>query len=719
MVLIVTVSCMAPGFVSANSVTSYNTVVAANTGTILTEGSEWGGADIYTDAPSQARPTTTGEVVIEYKLQNASRFLLRTAQNAGFAAPVLSIEASYDGVNYQPINAVTEAFDPYTVTNGWSIQKINYSFESQEQTIKSIRITRIAMDLDWYFSIADLQYELVTYTYNTTVAANAGTILTEGSEWGGADIYTGAPAQARPTTTGEVVIEYKLHNASRFLLRTAQNAGFATPVLTIEASYDGENYQPINTVVDAFEPYTVTNGWSIQKINYSFESQEQTIKSIRITRSVMDSDWYFSIADLQYESVPYTYNTTVAANAGTILTENAAWMMSDFYKDVDPTQQFGITMNDPVTFVYNNLNISRFAFVTAQHNNIPEVLSFEVSYDGRSYEAVDVKADLIETYTSGAGYPAKKIDYSFDAINKVIKSIRVTKAQSHSIWYFAAVSLKYEAVPRVYDVAVSPDKGEILTGGFTWSEVGTGYYPDEMAWVITDSENAVTVQYDNVCATEFMVRATELQGLAVPLLSFEVSYDGTNFVPVNVERVALGQVQSFGPLNVVNYISPVFDTPVKSVRFTRQTCYGDVYQRFTMVDLQYNLPIRANEYTIADNLVKGVTSDTCVADFLADFDCIYDTAVVDKNQNVIGDTGLVGTGMVLKCVSGENTVLEYTILVDSDINGDGSFTADDITEIRKALLDCVTFDKAQNLVADMNGDGKVSILDFISIKKKL
>ena len=63
------------------------------------------------------------------------------------------------------------------------------------------------------------------------------------------------------------------------------------------------------------------------------------------------------------------------------------------------------------------------------------------------------------------------------------------------------------------------------------------------------------------------------------------------------------------------------------------------------------------------------------------------------------------------------TVNPYDFKIVGDVNGDGKVSVLDATEIQKYLAGTVKFDDGQKAVGDVNGDGVISVTDATVIQK--
>ena len=96
----------------------------------------------------------------------------------------------------------------------------------------------------------------------------------------------------------------------------------------------------------------------------------------------------------------------------------------------------------------------------------------------------------------------------------------------------------------------------------------------------------------------------------------------------------------------------------------------------------------------------------------------YDTLTIEIEENA---NGLVYTGAKVVATASSSTgtaVIEYTIIILGDVNGDGKASALDATVISNTYLYDTPLTEAQKLAADMNGNGSVNAADATLIVNK-
>jgi uncharacterized repeat protein (TIGR02543 family) len=93
---------------------------------------------------------------------------------------------------------------------------------------------------------------------------------------------------------------------------------------------------------------------------------------------------------------------------------------------------------------------------------------------------------------------------------------------------------------------------------------------------------------------------------------------------------------------------------------------------------------------------------------------------LNTNYNVVvnlGSNNYIYTGSKTELYAGSTKVLTYTNIVRGDINGDGKISALDYVMVKNHIMrTSVISNKVNVRAADVNNDGNISALDYVSIK---
>ena len=123
----------------------------------------------------------------------------------------------------------------------------------------------------------------------------------------------------------------------------------------------------------------------------------------------------------------------------------------------------------------------------------------------------------------------------------------------------------------------------------------------------------------------------------------------------------------------------------------------------------------SDKYKISANYISRIPIGTTVADFKANVTSNEELIIKDKNGNVLQETDILTTGVILN--AGE--AKQYNLVLIGDINGDGKLSITDLVKLKLFSVNILTPNTIEKIAGDMNGDGKLSITDLVQLKLKL
>ena len=136
----------------------------------------------------------------------------------------------------------------------------------------------------------------------------------------------------------------------------------------------------------------------------------------------------------------------------------------------------------------------------------------------------------------------------------------------------------------------------------------------------------------------------------------------------------------------------------------------------TVEDNKVDTVIDASCYKNNGNYVTGFTLGEDVASVLGYLRKINSSAtitMVDSTGKEI-TSGKVSTGQQI--VVNLGTTKKYNVVVIGDVNGDGKISAIDFSKVKAHIINVSRLNGAYNEAADINKDGKISALDFSKVK---
>ncbi|MBR5134431.1 MAG: InlB B-repeat-containing protein [Clostridia bacterium] len=85
----------------------------------------------------------------------------------------------------------------------------------------------------------------------------------------------------------------------------------------------------------------------------------------------------------------------------------------------------------------------------------------------------------------------------------------------------------------------------------------------------------------------------------------------------------------------------------------------------------------------------------------------------------VSGTSLAKTGMIVKVMSGNTLLAQYTLAIQGDVDSNGAVNTSDIRRMLVGMVNSQNMTVSEEVAADVDGDGKVSTLDSRSLLMKL
>ena len=131
-----------------------------------------------------------------------------------------------------------------------------------------------------------------------------------------------------------------------------------------------------------------------------------------------------------------------------------------------------------------------------------------------------------------------------------------------------------------------------------------------------------------------------------------------------------------------------------------------------------NPTISSNKYAISD-FVCGVDQQSSVSDFLNNFSVSDGSLQILDAKGKSKASGIIVTGDVLQLYKGNELYKNYPIVIYGDVNADGKISLMDMITIQRQLVKLSNLDGIYLEASDANDDGKCSLMDMIAIQRQL
>ena len=128
-----------------------------------------------------------------------------------------------------------------------------------------------------------------------------------------------------------------------------------------------------------------------------------------------------------------------------------------------------------------------------------------------------------------------------------------------------------------------------------------------------------------------------------------------------------------------------------------------------------NETIKSDKYTIEDNYVSKIASNTTVEQFKENIEGNQEITFIDKDGNVLEDNAIITTDTIAKLSDNK----QYTLIVTGDIDCDGEMTINDLAQMKLYIIDLEKLSESRIKAANLDDDTEITINDLAKMKLEL
>ena len=262
----------------------------------------------------------------------------------------------------------------------------------------------------------------------------------------------------------------------------------------------------------------------------------------------------------------------------------------------------------------------------------------------------------------------------------------------------------------------------------------TGYVDSLISYLDTEITFVIPVYED---MPEYVVRAPKLgspnnylkeltvNGNSVSNFSYN-TYNYNVYLDKNVTSVEIGantivstakvngggtiEIKEDNQTNQISVVSESGKVRVYTINFTRET----------MDTTTVNDALKNSGFKYNDNHLFGIKLGTNVSELIGNissYNHTVEVVVKDRDGNV-KTNDIFKTGDVIS-ITGSDGTKEYSTLIYGDVNGDGKISAVDYVNIKNYIMKSSNLTGVYAVTADVNRDGKVNAVDYVQIKNNI
>ena len=235
---------------------------------------------------------------------------------------------------------------------------------------------------------------------------------------------------------------------------------------------------------------------------------------------------------------------------------------------------------------------------------------------------------------------------------------------------------------------------------------------------VTDSDISITDPVISVTGVSLNKNSLSLEkGSDETLIATVTPSNATNKnVTWRSSNTSVATVNSSGKVTAVKAGTATITVTTEDGGKTA-TCFITVREQFNLEFEEY--VVEYNDENEPYNYIKNIKPKTTLESVMNNIisKSYINIIITDANGNIVNNNNeLVKTEMKMIVNTGIGNI-EYYMVVNGDINGDGKSTIEDIFEVNKARLKVLTLQGAKKRAADLNDDQQIDFNDILKINK--
>ena len=358
-------------------------------------------------------------------------------------------------------------------------------------------------------------------------------------------------------------------------------------------------------------------------------------------------------------------------------------------------------------YICNNL---KKLVITGSATNLTEINSANISFGNASSELkVYCEAD------TEAQKLARKWNIDYEIIEPTKIEIKKTPNKMSYTEGQDLLDLEGGLITITYDdgtvVDLDMTSDSLNVNGFNNSKVGN---------------NLIEVEYKGKKANfyvDIVGKTKELIGISVITESNKKSYlSGDIFNKSGMKVMTTysdGSTKEVSDYEVVDGNNLPAGKTTVTISYTENGITKTTTQNITVTEkLQMEIENYVEHKEQNTSYIINISPNTTIREFCEKIKTNGEIKIYKEAQEIIDKNAEIATGMKIKILL-NNEQVEYEAVVTGDINGDGKISLVDLANLKLSMIGKRTLSTASMMAGDINGDGKTSLNDLAKLKMYL
>lgn len=199
--------------------------------------------------------------------------------------------------------------------------------------------------------------------------------------------------------------------------------------------------------------------------------------------------------------------------------------------------------------------------------------------------------------------------------------------------------------------------------------------------------------------------------------NYSVEFDGSiTSATINATKVVSGATVTVNNGKAISLTSTSTKVPIKvtAQNGSTRTYYVTIKKKLTGIDAK----VGDCGFGVNNGYITKIDPAKKVSDITTKLKTLDKISIMDKNNKVKSASAILFTGDKITVTSGNETKT-YTVVIYGDVNGDGKISSLDYVRVKNNIMGTTTLSGAYKLAADANKDGSVKATDYVKIKNHI
>lgn len=199
--------------------------------------------------------------------------------------------------------------------------------------------------------------------------------------------------------------------------------------------------------------------------------------------------------------------------------------------------------------------------------------------------------------------------------------------------------------------------------------------------------------------------------------NYSVEFDGSvTSATISASKVVSGSTVTVNNGKAISLTNTSTKIPIKvtAQNGDTRTYYITIKKKLTGIDAK----VGDSGFGVNNGYITKIDPSKKVSDISTKLKTLDKVSITDKNNKAKSTSAILFTGDKITVTSGSDTKT-YTVVIYGDVNGDGKISSLDYVRVKNSIMGTTSLSGAYKLAADVNKDNSVKATDYVKIKNHI